>query len=162
GSPPSAGSPMLPDLSYMSTRFTAGKGAVFRGGKHPAFVAAGAFEKLPGSPPFPPPLPPGSRRSGLSGLPPATKRELVTRARIVPTMKTSAKKRGAGRPWESARPRGPQANHSVAAPVVDELRQVLFLVLQTEELRAVGPDDDRVGAPLVDHEAFAGVLGTGG
>ena len=42
--------------------------------------------------------------------------------------------------------------------VVDEAREILFLVLEAEQLRAVGADDDRVGAPLVDDEALAAVL----
>jgi hypothetical protein len=57
GSPPSDGSPMLPDLSYMSTRFTAGSAAFFMAVTQAAFVPTGSVENDPGSPP-PAPLPP--------------------------------------------------------------------------------------------------------
>jgi len=50
GSPPSAGSPMLPDLSYMMTRFTAGSVALLTSVTHAAFVPIGSLLNSPGLP----------------------------------------------------------------------------------------------------------------
>src|SRR5262245_26337737 len=58
GSPPSAGFPMLPDLSYICTRLTAGSAAFFIAVTHAALVPTGSLEQSPGFPPAPgPPLP---------------------------------------------------------------------------------------------------------
>src|SRR4051812_42170814 len=77
GSPPSAGFPMLPDLSYMMTRFTVGSDALFRSVTHAAFVPAGSVETpLPFAPslaPAPPFWPFASSNDEPSEPPQATR-----------------------------------------------------------------------------------------